>query len=100
MHSALYRALPNIAVIDYDEESVVFNALTWDTHVLNAAAAQVLAMCRDHGCTLAEVTEALQHCLHAQEARFASAHAMETLDALQSLGLINPVNTQPPPAGV
>lgn len=87
----VYRATPNLQVVHYDEESVVFNPVTWDTHVLNAAAAEVLALCAEAGCTLEQVEQALKVWLNADEAEHAHAHATQTLESLSALGLIDDV---------
>ncbi len=89
MTSTVYRAAPALQVVDYDEESVVFNPITWDTHVLNAAAAEVLSMCTGIGCTVEQIAQALTLWLQADEAPQALDHAIQTVDVLKALKLVD-----------
>ena len=97
MNSAVYRAVPDLHVVDYEEESVVFNPITWDTHVLNAAAAQVLSMCAGAGCTTTQVAHALTLWLNADEAVYALEHATNTVEALKALRLVDELEDEPAP---
>jgi PqqD family protein of HPr-rel-A system len=77
----------------YGDESVVFNPHTWQTHVLNAAAAEVLdVLCRGSQ----SVTS-----LHAELARELDEPSMQVLNEsnlqqlLQELAMLRLLETRP-----
>lgn len=91
MHDARYIAATGLKAIDYDEESVVFNGATWETHVLNAAAAEVLSMSAEAPRSLDEIARALTEWLDADEADNAPEHAERIVGELRALGLVAPL---------
>lgn len=91
MTALLYRAAPELTVIDYEEESVLFNARTWETHLLNAAAAEVLALCARTPCSLQHIAQALAQWLTPEEAVHASGHAEQIVETLLGLRLIDEI---------
>lgn len=88
MPEVRYRAVSDVKSIDYDEETVVFTDATWETHVLNAAAAEVLSLTNQAPRSLDDVTRALAQWMDADDARDAQQHAVRILDELQTLGLV------------
>lgn len=88
MTALLYRAAPELTVIDFEEESVLFNERTWETHLLNTAAAEVLALCRTP-CTLQHIAQTLAQWLTPEEAVHASSHAEQIVESLLGLRLID-----------
>ena len=96
MPDARFVAVPGLRVVNYAEESVVFNDATWETHVLNASAAEVLAMCIDAPIGLTDVTQALAHWLAADETGASREHAARIVEELQTLGLVTSLAAAPP----
>lgn len=96
MNDVRYFAVSGVRAIDYDEETVAFNPETWETHVLNAAAAEVLSLCTEAPRTPDDIARALAQWLDADDARDAREHAGRILDELQALGLIGPLAAAPP----
>ena len=88
MSDERFAAVAGLQTIDYDEETVVFNGATWETHVLNAAAAEVLAMATAAPRSLDEIAQALAHWLEADESGAAHAHAARVVGELHALRLI------------
>lgn len=66
---------------------VVFNPVSWETHLLNAAAGEVLLALADRPQTVAEIGALLADLLAPEERSSAAAHAEATLQQLQALGL-------------
>ena len=89
MPTVRYRTAPDLRTLDYGEEWVVFNHATWETHVLNAAAAGVLALLAERDASSDELAAELATWLDATEATDAGAHAARMLDELESLGLVH-----------
>lgn len=87
-----YVAASDLAVVEYDTESVVFNGTTWETHVLNPAAAAVLALISEAPQTIDGVAQALTLWLEADEAADAPAHAARSVAELAGLALIVPMD--------
>lgn len=52
-------AHPDLRVLRFDDESVVFNPFLWHTHLLNAAAALILDALEDGPATAAEIAAAI-----------------------------------------
>lgn len=93
MTALLYRAAPELTVIDFEEESVLFNERTWETHLLNAAAAEVLALCSRTPCSPQQIAQALAQWLTPEEAAHASDHADQIVETLLGLQLIDEVQS-------
>jgi PqqD family protein of HPr-rel-A system len=91
MSEERFVAIAGLKSIDYDEESVVFSDSTWQTHVLNTAAAEVLAMTAAAPRTVDEIAQALAAWLNASETHNSREHAARLLGELHALGLIVPL---------
>lgn len=52
-------AHPDLRILRFDDESVVFNPFLWHTHLLNAAAALILDALEDGPATASEVAAAM-----------------------------------------
>lgn len=89
MSARIYRSIPELKIADYGEESIVFNGLTWQTHLLNPAAAHILTLCAQDGCTAEQVAEHLCSCLRPDETHEAQTHAQRTLETLEALNLVS-----------
>ncbi|MCS6944158.1 MAG: HPr-rel-A system PqqD family peptide chaperone [Sutterellaceae bacterium] len=83
-----YVAAPNLKMHDFDDEVVVFDPLSWDAHVLNAAAAAVLEFLRQAPRTVDDVTALLRTVLREQERTAAAVHARDLLSELSNLCLV------------
>ena len=67
---------------------VVFDEVSWDTHLLNEAAAALLLSMSESPRTLDELTALLEDALVEAERSRARAYAAETVEQLRSLGLV------------
>lgn len=76
----------------FDDELVVFNPETWDTHILNAAAALVFSELATAPRSAQEIESLLADALTADERENAADQARRLLDDLHTLGLIEPAN--------
>jgi PqqD family protein of HPr-rel-A system len=85
--SSRFDIAPGVKAVTFDDETVVFNPASWETHVLNAGATLVLGLVQD-GCTVAEVRSVLADALADEERSSAGEHADRVLGELQSLRLI------------
>jgi PqqD family protein of HPr-rel-A system len=86
--SGCYRAAPALRICDFDDETVVFNPLSWETHVLNPAAAAVLELLQEAPRSLDDVEAFLAEALDPDEACAAHDHAQRVLEELSELRLI------------
>jgi PqqD family protein of HPr-rel-A system len=85
-----YAAVEGIRAFDFGDESIVFNPLSWDAHLLNAAAAAVLDLLAGGARTAGEVEDYLRDLLVDTERAEAASHARRLLDELAQLGLVRP----------
>ena len=85
-----YAAVPGIHSFDFGDEWVILNPLSWDAHLLNAAAATVLELLGDAQ-TEAEVAATLREILVDAEQAEAPAHAHRLIGELVQLGLVRPL---------
>ena len=83
-----FEPASGVRVVALDDDSVVFNPFSWETHVLNPAAALVLDLAAAHPCTLEDVREVLAESLDADERPQADEHARRLLGQLVGLRLL------------
>jgi PqqD family protein of HPr-rel-A system len=83
-----YAVVEGIRAFDFDHESIVFNPLSWDAHLLNAAATAVLDLLASGPQSAAAVEEFLGDLLVDSEKGEAAAHSQRLLNELSHLGLI------------
>ena len=83
-----FSVLPDLRIIDFDTEIVVFNPRSWDAHILNPAAEMVLGLLAESPRTRVEIEAALFDALNEEERSSASAHAEQVLNDLRSVGLV------------
>lgn len=50
---------PDLRILRFEDESVVFNPVLWQTHLLNAAAALIVDCLEESPATAAELADAL-----------------------------------------
>ena len=82
-------------MVSLDDDAVVFNPFSWETHVLNPAAAIVLELAAaDSPCTEAGVAEVLAEVLDENERPRAAEHARHVLVQLRELGLLTELPPQ------
>ncbi|MCX8113647.1 MAG: HPr-rel-A system PqqD family peptide chaperone [Burkholderiaceae bacterium] len=82
-------------MLDFGDEFVVFNPLSWDAHLLNAAAAAVLDLLAEAPHTETDVAAFLQETLLDSEREAAPEHARQLLEELIRLGLVRTVDEEP-----
>ena len=85
-----YVAVDGIRVLDFGDEWVVFNPLSWDAHLLNPAAASVLELLGSSAQSEQEIEAYLRDVLVDVEQAAAAQHARRLLDELVLLGLVRP----------
>ena len=74
---------------------IVFDELSWDTHVLNEAAGALLLSMAEAPRTMREVAALLADLLTESERPRADAYAQATVEQLRSLGLVIPAGSPP-----
>jgi PqqD family protein of HPr-rel-A system len=87
-------AHPDLRVLRFEDESVVFNPFLWHTHLLNAAAALILDALEEAPATAAEIAAALTdetgaHVLPAEQVE-------QVLDELAGLALVERLPAEAP----
>src|SRR5262245_38279882 len=92
-----YAAVEGIRAFDFDHECIVFNPLSWDAHLLNAAAAAVLDLLGSAPQSAAAVEEFLRDLLVDSEKGEAAGHSQRLLEELSHLGLIQTLGTDGAP---
>jgi PqqD family protein of HPr-rel-A system len=85
--------MDGIRVLAFDDESVIFNPVSWDAHLLNAAAAAVLEFL-DRPRGFAEIEQLLREALLEAQQPDAAAHARHLLEQFEQLGLVRRVKEQ------
>lgn len=83
-----YAIAPDVRLSMLDDEAIIFNPFSWETHLLNCAAALALDMAASGSCTEAGVGELLAEVLDEQERPRAAEHAQELLQQLLALRLL------------
>lgn len=86
-----YAAVEGIRAFDFGDESIVFNPLSWDAHLLNAAAAAVLELFAGGAQSEQDVENYLRELLVAPDGADAALHMRRLLDELAQLGLVRPL---------
>lgn len=81
---------PRTLIVRFDDEYLVFNPLSWDTHMLNQSAASVLEALRASPCSFAELTAGWSE----PESDDLSVHPVATLlHELETMGLVEQVGS-------
>lgn len=86
-----YRATAGLRLREFDDGTLVFSPRTWDVHILNPAAAALLAHCRLQAGTTADMARMLEEALTEDERPRASEHVSRLVEELGALGLIERV---------
>lgn len=84
-------------LVDLDGEGVAFNPFSWETHLLNPAAALVLEMVAAAPRTEADVARMLADVLDESERPRAADHAQRVLRELIGLRLLHECEVEPEP---
>ena len=77
-----------VRCVVFDDETVLFNPHSWDTHVLNEAAAATLEFVTEAPRARSEVTQFFAEALAPEHAAEADEHAARVLDELRRLSLL------------
>ena len=75
-------------MLDFGDESVVFNPASWDAHLLNAAAAGILELLAQGPQSASELESFLRAVLLESERPQAAIHAQRLVQELTQLGLV------------
>ena len=95
MAARRYALAPEVRLRRVDDDAVVFNPFSWETHLLNPAAALVLEQSALGDCTETGVAEVLAEVLDESERPHAEQHARQLLDELVSLRLLVETTARP-----
>jgi len=87
-----YAAASGSRALDFGDEWIVFNPLSWDAHLLNIAAAAVLDLVAEAPRSLPEVETFLGELLTESEQDHAGEHARRVLEELAQLGLVRRIH--------
>jgi PqqD family protein of HPr-rel-A system len=82
-------AHPDLRILRFDDESVVFNPFLWHTHLLNAAAALILDALEDGPASAEEIAAALVDDSGAQV--IPADQVEQLLGELAGLALVEPL---------
>jgi len=83
-----FAAIDHVRVLEFEDEAVVFNPLSWDAHLLNPAAIAVLELLLEAPRSEDEIAAFLTEALQPDEQSQASAYAQRLINELQTLGLV------------
>ena len=72
----------------FEDEWVVFNPLSWEVHILNAAASAIYQLLADAPRRLSEIESLLRELLVEAEQEQAAEHAQRVVRDLIALGLV------------
>lgn len=81
-------ARPDTRIEELAGHVLVFNALSWETHILNQAAGAVLQAIAESPKSRAELTALLSDLLKEDEQGAAETHATATVEQLEALALV------------
>ena len=90
-----YALTPDVRLRKLDDDAIVFNPFSWETHLLNPAASLVLEFSASGDCTEAAVVDILTEVLDNNERPHAGQQARQLLDELVSLRLLVETTARP-----
>lgn len=92
--SVLWSVIPNLKLLSvtWDDETVVYNCSSGDTHLLNRIATEALICLQNHPCTRKELADMLISPSILSENQELDEEIETLLLNFQELGLIQPVN--------
>ena len=86
--SRRYAVAADVRLRILDDEAIVFNPFSWETHLLNPAAALVLEMASSGACTEGDMGDVLAEVLEEHERPRAAEHAKVLVQELLTLRLL------------
>ena len=89
------KAVEDVRLVDFDGDAVAFNPFSWETHLLNPAAALVIEMVAAAPCSESDVAQMLADVLEASERPRAADHARRVLRELIGLRLLDECEVEP-----
>jgi PqqD family protein of HPr-rel-A system len=92
--SVRFAATDGIRVLNFEDESIVFNPTSWDAHLLNAAAAAVLESLAQGPRSVRDIEVLLREALRETEQADASEHAQRLLREFEQLGLVHSIEDE------
>lgn len=87
-----FIASEGLRVLDFGDDAVVFEPLSWDAHLLNPAARAVLDLLLQAPQSTADIEAFLREALLPQAQPDAGGHAERLLAELHGLGLARPAD--------
>ena len=88
MTSLRFAVATDVRVCVLDDEAIVFNPFSWETHLLNPAAALVLEIAASGPFTEASIRDVFAEVLGEQDRTRAAEHARSLLGELVKLRLL------------
>ena len=88
MTSLRFAVATDVRVCVLDDEAIVFSPFSWETHLLNPAAALVLEIAASGPCTEAGIRDVLAEILGEQDRPRAAEYARSLLRELVDLRLL------------
>jgi PqqD family protein of HPr-rel-A system len=81
-----------VKLVAIDDDIVAFNPFSWETHILNPAAAIALELASAGQLSAASLQEELEQALEADERSAAASHAVQLIRELDGLRLLRPAS--------
>lgn len=92
---ATFVASAGLRILDLGDETVVFDGLSWDAHLLNGAASAVLDLLLQAPRSEHDIADFLRDALRPSDQPEAAGHAQRLLAELVSLGLAHRLGEDP-----
>jgi len=93
--SARFVSADGIRILQFGDDAIVFNPISWDAHLLNAAAVEVLVLLAEVPRCIDDVVAFLSETLLAAEQADAFEHAQKLLHEFELLGLVRRLKDEP-----
>jgi PqqD family protein of HPr-rel-A system len=88
-----FAAIEGIRAFDFGDECIVFNPISWDAHLLNAASMAVLELFSAEPQTPQDIENFLREMLLEEDRKDAAMHTQRLLEQLLRLGLLRPIES-------
>ena len=83
-----YRLASGVRIVRLDDEAVVFNPFSWETHIFNASAALMLEALLREPCGHDDLARVVEDAVAEDERPLAMAHVQRVMAELESLRLV------------
>lgn len=83
-----YALVDGVKMVVLDDEVIVFNPFSWETHLFNPAASIAVELAAAGALSATSLIHELEQALHADERHSAATYAARLIEELQSLRLL------------